>query len=68
MPQNNFGHLKATHMMEEGGSDIVQMPKKCEKATPQLVVPYLVKSSTFPHDIPIQYIMDLRRSLIISII
>lgn len=30
---NNFVHLNTTHMMKEGGSDIVQMPKKCEKAT-----------------------------------
>lgn len=37
--------LKTTHMMEEGGSDIVQMPKKSEEAAPQLVVPYLLEVS-----------------------
>lgn len=30
-------------MMEEGGADVVQMSKKSEEATPQLVVPHLVK-------------------------
>lgn len=40
---NYFGNLKTTHMMEEGGPDVVQMAKKSEEAAPKLVVPYLVQ-------------------------
>lgn len=30
-------------MVEKGGSDVVKVSKESEEATPQLVVPYLVK-------------------------
>lgn len=32
---------KAAYMMEEGGADVVQMPKQSEKAAAQFVVPDL---------------------------
>lgn len=47
--------------MEEGGSYVVQMPKKGEEAAPQLVVPHLVKNTDIlhPHFVPLQYINNI---------
>ena len=33
--------LTTTHMVEEGGSDVVQVSEKSEEAAPQLIVPHL---------------------------
>lgn len=43
-------------MVEEGGSDVVEVSKESEEAAPQLVVPHLVKTRVFTQHIHVQYI------------